>query len=202
MRGSFTTEFTSDPDLDTDHYLKRELYERIQSDPKFFDFLQAGSLDGIWYWDLDQPDHEWMSPEFWQQFGYEPSKRQHLASEWQDLIHPDDLEAAKHNFERHLEDPFHPYDQIVRYRHRLGHWVSVRCRGLAIRDTEGRPRRMLGVHTDVTSLVHAQEALQHQVKRLEAVSMRLEMERTRRQLCEDKLRKLEERLAAFEDGAG
>lgn len=195
MSEDHSPEFLCATALEGEHYLKRELYERIRSDPKFFDFLQAGSLDGIWYWDLDQPEHEWMSPEFWQHFGYEPTKREHLASEWQELIHPDDLEEAKRNLTRHLEDPFHPYDQIVRYRHRLGHWVSVRCRGLAIRDTEGKPRRMLGVHTDVTSLVHAQEALEHQVKRLEAVSMRLEIERTRRQRCEEQVRQLEAKLA-------
>ena len=34
----------------TGHYLERELYQRIQGDPEIFDFLQHGSLDGIWYW--------------------------------------------------------------------------------------------------------------------------------------------------------
>ena len=38
---------------DDEHYLKRELYELVKSDPSIFEFLQAGSLDGIWYWDLD-----------------------------------------------------------------------------------------------------------------------------------------------------
>ncbi|WP_052272325.1 PAS domain-containing sensor histidine kinase [Leisingera sp. ANG-M7] len=134
------------------HYLKRELYDLVKSDDAIFDFLQIGSLDGIWYWDLESPEHEWMSPELWRLFGVDPQAKGHFASEWQDLIHPDDLALALDNFQKHLENPDHPYDQIVRYRHADGHMVTVRCRGLAIRNEEGKPVRMLGAHNDLTEL--------------------------------------------------
>ncbi|MEM6707863.1 MAG: PAS domain-containing sensor histidine kinase [Pseudomonadota bacterium] len=139
------------------HYLKVELDALVRQDTSIFEFIQAGSLDGIWYWDLDAPEHEWMSPRFWETLGYDASQRRHLASEWQTLIHPDDLALAIENFERHCQDPTHPYDQLVRYRHAAGHQVTVRCRGIAIRDAEGRPVRMLGAHQDVTELVQARE---------------------------------------------
>ena len=32
-----------------EHYLKTELYDLVRKDPAIFEFLQAGSLDGIWY---------------------------------------------------------------------------------------------------------------------------------------------------------
>ncbi|NVK14656.1 MAG: PAS domain-containing protein [Rhodobacteraceae bacterium] len=134
------------------HYLKRELYDLVKRDDAIFDFLQVSSLDGLWYWDLENPEHEWMSPELWKLFGVEPGTKGHFASEWQDLIHPDDLALALDNFQKHLEDPTHPYDQIVRYRHADGHMVTVRCRGLAIRNEEGKPVRMLGAHNDLTEL--------------------------------------------------
>ena len=72
----------------TEHYLKRELYDAFANSPELFDFLQGGSLDGIWYWDLERPEHEWLSPRFWTLLGYDPAEKKHLASEWQDLIHP------------------------------------------------------------------------------------------------------------------
>ncbi len=93
-----------------------------------------------------------MSPAFWRLFGYDPSQKKHLASEWQEMIHPEDRELATTNLQRHLADPSHPYDQIVRYRHNDGSWVWVRCRGIAIRDDPGKPVRMLGAHSDVTSI--------------------------------------------------
>ena len=132
------------------HYLKEELYSLVREDPAIFEFLQNGSLDGIWYWDLESPEHEWMSPRFWEVFGYEPDSKPHLAEAWQDMIDPDDLKTALENFTEHCEDPNHPYDQLVRYRHKSGSTVWVRCRGLAIRDEDGKPVRMLGAHTELT----------------------------------------------------
>ncbi|MEM6690638.1 MAG: PAS domain-containing protein, partial [Planctomycetota bacterium] len=142
-----------------EHYLKQELYALIQSGPEIFDFLQNGSLDGIWYWDLENPDEEWMSDRFWTVLGYTPEEKPHKASAWQDMIDPEDLLIASENLRRHAADPDYPYDQVVRYRHKEGHMVWVRCRGLAIRDENGVPRRMLGAHTDLTSLMRVEQSL-------------------------------------------
>lgn len=141
------------------HYLEKELYQLVREGPEVFDFLQDGSLDGIWYWDLENPDNEWMSPRFWKTLGYDPAGKRHLASEWQGLIHPDDLKVAVWNFEMHCADPGHPYDQVVRYYHKDGSTVWVRCRGIAIRDGAGKPIRLLGAHTDLTSQKRAEEEL-------------------------------------------
>ncbi len=122
----------------------------MREDSTIFQFLQRGSLDGVWYWDLEQPENEWMSPEFWRLLGFDPAEKKHRASEWQDLIHPDDLRVALRNFEKHCVDPSQPYDQVVRYQHRDGSTVWVRCRGLAIRDATGKAVRMLGAHSDLT----------------------------------------------------
>lgn len=134
------------------HYLAAELYQRVRTDPSIFDFLQRGSLDGLWYWDVTQPENEWMSPEFKALFGYQDHEIPNTSRWWQDHIHPDDLTVALTNFEKHLQDPNHPYDQVVRYHHKSGNTVWVRCRGIAIRDENGKPVRMLGAHTDLTDL--------------------------------------------------
>lgn len=138
------------------HYLLSELEDLLQNDLKMWRFLQESSLDGIWYWDLENPDQEWMSPEFWSTLGVDPSTKEHLASEWQDLIFADDKDLALQNFIAHCEDPNHPYDQIVRYVHSDGSTVWVRCRGMAIRDDNGRAIRMLGAHTDLTASKRAE----------------------------------------------
>jgi len=141
------------------HYLKKELYEQIQKDVSVFEFIQSGSLDGIWYWDLENPESEWMSDRFWTVLGYDPKEKKHLASEWQDLIHPEDMQLALGNFKKHCEDPDHPYDQVVRYRHKDGSTVWVRCAGIAIRDKTGKPIRMLGAHNNLTQQKLIEEKL-------------------------------------------
>ena len=155
---SSLTRGESQTDLNT-HYLKQELYDLIRHDSLVFEFLQQGVLDGLWYWDLENPENEWMSDQFWQLFGYDPSDKKHLVSEWQDIIHADDLEIAKKNLALHLASPAYPYDQTVRYRHADGSTVWVRCRGVAIYGEQGKPIRMLGAHNDITRLMQQHESL-------------------------------------------
>lgn len=147
-------------------YLKDELDKLILSDISIFEFIKSSSLDGIWYWDLEHPENEWMSETFWEVMGYDPADMKHLASEWQDKIFQDDLKVAIDNFNKHLEDPNHPYDQVVRYKHKDGSTVWVRCRGIAIRDKDGKPIRMLGAHNDLTEIMKAKQEIEELNKQL------------------------------------
>lgn len=152
-----------------DNYLKNELYDLINNDNSIFEFIQSGSLDGIWYWDLENSENEWMSPKFWETLGYNPDEKKHESSEWQDIIFQEDLNLATENFNKHCEDPTHPYDQIVRYNHRNGTVVWIRCRGLAIRDENGKAIRMLGAHTDITDLKETEKEVRRLTKEYEKV---------------------------------
>jgi PAS domain S-box-containing protein len=158
------------------HRLEQELYQLIQNNADIFEFIEHSSLDGMWYWDLEMPEHEWMSPKFWQTLGYDPSEKQHLASEWQHIINQEDLQVAFENFTKHCEDPNHPYDQVVRYTHAKGHTVWVRCRGIAIRNDNGQAVRMLGAHTDITELKHTEEKLLETIKSRELFFARMSHE--------------------------
>lgn len=133
-----------------DNYLKSELYSSIKNDEQIFDFIQDNCLDGLWYWDLEKPENEWMNPRFWQTLGYNPNEMPHSPSAWQNIINQEDLEVTKDNIQKHLANENHPFDQIIRYRHKEGHIVWIRCIGKAIRDQQGKPTRMLGVHNDIT----------------------------------------------------
>ncbi|MCB5225866.1 PAS domain-containing protein [Alishewanella sp. 16-MA] len=148
------------------HYLKEELYELIKTDESIFDFIQESSLDGLWYWDLERPEEEWMDPKFWAVLGYDYREMPHKASAWQDIIDPEDLKLATENFIKHSENPDHPYDQTVRYTHKNGSTVWIRCRGLAIRDNQGKPTRMLGAHQDITDVKNNELLLQMKTNQL------------------------------------
>ncbi|KZN44230.1 PAS domain-containing hybrid sensor histidine kinase/response regulator [Pseudoalteromonas luteoviolacea] len=147
------------------HRLEKELYAQIKKSPEIFNFMVECSLDGFWYWDLENPTQEWMSPKLWQTLGYDPSTKQHLVSEWQHIINQDDLRLAMDNFEMHKADPSHPYDQIVRYTHATGKTIWIRCRGLIIRDDQGKSIRMVGSHTDITEI---KESERRAIEALEA----------------------------------
>jgi PAS domain S-box-containing protein len=154
-------------------YLKEELYARMRQDSEIFEFIQSGSLDGIWYWDVEQPENEWMSPEFKALFGYEDHEIPNTSAWWQENLEPGQLDDIMVRFQKHLGDPSSPYDQVVSYQHKDGSPVWVRCRGVAIRDEHGKPVRMLGCHTDVTKLKLAERQLTQRLEELEEANREL-----------------------------
>lgn len=131
-------------------YLQDEQYSRLQLEPELFDFIQGYAVHGLWYWDLTQPENEWMNPAFWFTLGYDPQEMPHSPSAWQHIIFEDDLHRVSFAVEQHLINPRRPFDQIIRFRHREGRTVWVRCRGHALLDPTGKPIRMVGGHVDVS----------------------------------------------------
>ncbi|MDP4827312.1 MAG: PAS domain-containing protein [Flavobacteriales bacterium] len=135
------------------HYLESELVALIKTNESIFDFIGDTVLDGVWYWNLEKTEDEWMNRRFWINLGYDPDAMPHSSSSWQSLIFPEDLTQSEELLKAHLADASVPYDLIVRYRHFKGTTSWIRFRGTAIRDEEGIPIRMLGIHTDITELM-------------------------------------------------
>ncbi len=153
------------------HYLEEELRGLIGSDPQILRFIESASLDGLWYWDLEQPEHEWMSDALWTTLGIDPASRPHRPEAWQELAHPEDVAQIMADLQHHCEDADHPFEQLVRFRHADGSTVWVRCRGMAVRDEAGKARRMLGSHTDITALKRAEQLALANARELEQFLM-------------------------------
>lgn len=127
------------------HYLEKELYDRIIEGDSVFDFIQNSVLDGICYWDIDNPENYYVSPGFYRAFGYKNDVP--IDKNWTKLIHPEDLEKSSELMYHHFQTSNEPFEQIVRYKHLDGNYVWVRYKGIRIYDDTGNPTRILGVHT-------------------------------------------------------
>jgi len=141
--------------------LKEELYTLIKSDISIFDFLSDAVLDGLWFWDLKDREQGWTSPRFWRLLGFTEEEAIAFQGKWDRFLFPEDLEKAHQLYERHMADSSVPYDMILRFNHREGHELWVHNRGKVIKDEEGKPWRMIGVHTDVTALKEAEIELRN-----------------------------------------
>ena len=86
------------------NYLKTELFELLKTDESIFDFIQESSLDGLWYWDLENPENEWMNAKFWTVLGYNPDEMPHKSTAWQAVINKEDLEVVMENFTKHCQN--------------------------------------------------------------------------------------------------
>ena len=151
--------FRTDGPFSAPHRLEAELADRLRTDPTLLGFVQDTLLDGLWYWDLESDGEEWLSPGFKALFGFADNEIENSVRGWQSLMHPDDVPRAKAAFMRHRDTPDSVYDETLRYIHRDGHTVWVRCRGIILRDDRGKPARMLGAHTDITDLKCAEADL-------------------------------------------
>lgn len=80
---------------------------------------------------------------------------------WQDLLHPDDLEPTLLMVESVRQEVTDRFDVVFRLRHREGHWVWIQSRGyVSMRDQNGRPERMSGVHIDISALKAAEQRME------------------------------------------
>jgi PAS domain S-box-containing protein len=154
-----------------EHYLAIELREAMRDDASVCAFIHDNILNGIWFWDLENPNHEWMSPSFWTTLGYKPDEFPHTPQSWMDKIHPEDLEVTRGLINNHIKDPERfPYEAVVRYFHKDGSVKWIRCLGRAIFNKQGRPSRMLGAHIDITELRKKQAFIETQNRFLEIIT--------------------------------
>lgn len=150
MLMNFTQQYFLEKEPD---YLKKELYQLVKSDESIFDFIHETSHDGLWCWDLENPENSWSNPNFWKLLGYNPEE-QHRPSSWQEIILSDDQKKVIENIQINYKNPDFKDDQTVRFIRSNGNIAWIRCRSIAIQNEDGIPLRMVGTFKDVTQEIH------------------------------------------------
>ena len=114
--------------------------------------------DGVWDWHI-QAGTEFFSERLLQMCGYGGGDLNSNPDEFDDRTHPDDLEQLHQARQDHFEGRVPLYHSERRILCKDGTWKWVLSRGLVIsRDADGKPLRMIGTFTDVSSR-KASEAL-------------------------------------------
>jgi PAS domain S-box-containing protein len=89
--------------------------------------------------------------------------------EWMDLVHPDDREAVRLNWERSAASG-EPYTGTRRLRMPDGTYHTTSYRAVPVRDELGQILLWVGTDTDITDLMANQEALRLANRQLESFS--------------------------------
>jgi PAS domain S-box-containing protein len=83
-------------------------------------------------------------------------------------VHPDDVPVLRANSERAVAEAG-SYIQRIRFRHfQTGDWVWLELRGRALRDSDGKVRRMVGLAMDVSELEEIERALRESERSVRA----------------------------------
>ena len=114
--------------------------------------------DGVWDWYI-QTGKEFFSPRLLHMLGYGSDELDSMSTALDDRTHPDDVEAMQRARDDHFEGRTPTYQGERRILCKDGSWKWVLSRGMVIaRDEQGKPLRMIGTYTDISSR-KASEAL-------------------------------------------
>ena len=123
-----------------------------------------GANDGIW--DIDLLKGEAFYSSRWKRMlGYEDNEISSSLEELESRIHPDDCKGVKEIRKAYLEGFIPSYEVKYRLRHKNGSYRWVRAHGACLRDSQGKPYRMAGSHTDITERKRIKSALLESEKR-------------------------------------
>ena len=123
-------------------------HDELQKSEERFDLAVQAANDAIWDWDL-RTNTVYYSPRWKEMLGYAEEELTDRIDEWKSRLHPDDTERAMAAVGAHLQGDTALYQLEHRLRHGwLYRWVLAR--GLAVRDAQGRPYRLVGSQTDMT----------------------------------------------------
>ena len=141
----------------------------LRESEKRLTFVLEGSQLGFWDWDIQTGDvfrnHRWA-----EMLGYTLEEIQFTVTQWSDLHHPDDREAAWQSIQDHLEGrtPFHKVEYRMRAKDGQYKWILDQAKVVS-RDADGRPLRMSGTHTDITERKKTEESLRQSENRLQRI---------------------------------
>ncbi len=113
--------------------------------------------DGMWDLDLET-DKISFSDKWWEIFGYEQDEIK-TYKQWIANVHPEDSNNIYvKKIEKHLYSDKHVYSNEYRYKCKDGTYKWILSRGVVIlKSIDGKPLRLIGIHTDITQLKNAEE---------------------------------------------
>ena len=141
---------------------KRKFAAILEQSETRYELAVRGANDGLWDWDLNT-DEIYYSPRWKEQLGYDDNEVGTTTDEWFNRLHPADLGGLQKSIKAHLagKDAHLAVEYRVKRRH--GGYAWMVCRGVALRDRDGKAYRMAGSHTDITKRKEAESKLQHEV---------------------------------------
>jgi PAS domain S-box-containing protein len=118
-----------------------------------------GTGKGVWDWNV-VANEAFFSPQWKAMLGYADEDIGNGIEEWEKRVHPDDLADCWRDLQRHLSGETPAYRNEHRMLCKDGHYQWMLDEGMIFEWTpDHRPRRVVGMHTDITWRKEAEERL-------------------------------------------
>ena len=159
--------------IETDITEEKRAAEALRLSEERWQLALDGSDDGVWDWDI-AGDTMWFSPRWKALIGYAKEEFPDHYDAWRHALHPDDWPWVQATLDAYLTRRSETYAVEFRMQHKNGSWRWILARGKARFSPEGRPLRMIGTHTDVTSWRETELALRTAREQSEQFNEQLE----------------------------
>ncbi len=148
----------------------KQLEQALEFAEQRWQLAIEGSNDSVWDWDITANqiyhDDRWA-----RMLGYEPGEIPDTIEAWKALAHPDDLAANEAETQQHFAGKTSFYQHELRMRAKTGEWRWILDRGKVVRRApDGRPLRMAGTHSDITTRKSLEERLRQTEELAQEVS--------------------------------
>jgi PAS domain S-box-containing protein len=154
--------------------LQKQAQETLQETKERFELAITGTNDGIWDWDL-RTNALFLSKHWKEMLGYQDNELENRFETFIDLLYEKDRDRVDNYVQQYLNGEIEKYAIEFRMKHKNGSLVWILAKGEAIRDTDGRPFRMAGSHSDITERKQAETDLEEQTARANAMAVQAEM---------------------------
>lgn len=137
---------------------KKDLEEIKQTNLRF-ERVSEATNDAIWDWDLKTDELYW-GKGFSRLFGINLQETPPTLEKWTSHIHKDDLKRVIKEIEQVLaKNKQDKFKTEYLFRKADGSYANVKDRGAVVRNTEGKPVRIVGAITDITIQREHEESL-------------------------------------------
>ncbi|MGF1521845.1 MAG: PAS domain S-box protein [Leptolyngbyaceae cyanobacterium] len=148
--------------VDTDISDRKRTEEALRESEARWQFALEGAEDGVWDWNA-QTDTVFYSRQWKTMLGYAEADVGDRFEDWDSRVHPEDRVQAYAALDKHIRGETPLYQNEHRMRCRDGSYKWILTRGKVIERTpEGAPRRIIGIHTDVSDRRLAEQKIREQ----------------------------------------
>lgn len=142
----------------------RNAFEETESAKERYDIVAKATSDTIWDWKIQEDSFSW-NKGIQGVFGYNKEDVGKTSTWWFNRVHPEDSIRVSVKLYNFLEEKVEKWQDEYRFACADGTYKYVFDRGFLVKDSDGKPIRMIGAMQDVTK----QKEEEQRLKLLETV---------------------------------
>ena len=136
---------------------RKKAEKELKSSQELWQFALEGAGDGVTEYDFET-NEIFLSHQYKKMMGYDENEFNNKADLWIKTLHPDDRHIVEDSDQLYLENKISSHQLEYRIKDKQGNYRWILERGKVIQYSQsGKPKRIIGTHTDITGRKLAEE---------------------------------------------